>query len=258
MDSPRILFIDIETSPIVGYTWKMYEANVLGVIEPTKILCCAWKWLGDNDVTVRAICDYDDYQRGDVHDHQLSKEIWKVLDEADVVIAHNGDSFDIKTLNARFIANGLTAPSDFKTVDTLKVAKKYFKFTSNSLDALGGYLEEGHKASTGGFSTWTRCMAGDQEAWETMKEYNKRDIELLERIYLRLRPFMNNHPNLNTISPLKIKDNEYACSVCQSVNTIKRGFSVTKQGRYQRFSCQDCGSWTSGNYERVKADSGNK
>lgn len=251
MSNPRILLIDIETSPIIGYTWGMWETNVLSVIEPTKVICCGWKWLGDKDVTVISYSDFSSDSVVGVDDTQLVTEVWKVLDEADIVIAHNGDAFDVKILNARFIAAGLSAPSDYKTIDTLKVAKKYFKFSSNKLDELGGYLDEGHKAETGGFSTWVKCMARDKEAIERMKKYNARDVELLERVYLRLRPFINNHPNLNTIAPKEVLKNEFSCQVCQSTNTVKRGFSMTKVGRYQRYQCNECASWSSGAYERV-------
>jgi DNA polymerase elongation subunit (family B) len=209
-----------------------------------------WKWLGDKKVNIRSQPDYTSYKPGTVDDKDLVTDLWKVLDEADVLIAHNGDAFDLKILNARFVANGLNAPSAYKTVDTLKVAKKYFKFNNNSLNELGQYLQEGKKAPTGGFETWTKCMAGDKEAWNRMTKYNIQDVELLERVYLRLRPFMEAHPNLNTIAPPKTKTTEFACQTCQSTNTTKRGFAVTKMGRYQRFQCNSCGSWSSGSYER--------
>ncbi len=230
----------------------MYDTNVLGVIQPVKIICAAWKQLGDKDVSVKALPDYEGYKGGVVDDGDLAATLWAVLDNADIVIAHNGDSFDIKVLNARFIANGLNAPSAYKTVDTLKVAKKYFKFNNNSLNELGKYLQEGRKAPTGGFDTWTKCMAGDATAWATMKEYNVQDINLLERVYLRLRPYIGNHPNLNLITPPVVKKTEFACNSCQSVDTMKRGFSITKAGRYQRYQCQSCGSWSSGPYEKRK------
>ena len=251
MTAPKIVFIDVETSPLLGYAWGSYDVNILSVIEPVKIICFAYKWLGDSRVTVRALSDYSEYKPGIVNDKDLVREFWEVLDTADVVIAHNGDSFDIKVANARFIANGLNAPSDYKSVDTLKVAKKYFKFNNNTLNELGQYLNEGKKAPTGGFETWMKCMAGDTKAWGIMKKYNAQDIELLERVYLRLRPFIQNHPNLNLISPPKIKKTDMPCTVCQSVNTVRRGFSVTKAGRYQRYQCNDCASWSSGPYEKV-------
>lgn len=229
----------------------MYDTNVLAVVEPVKVICCAWKELGDKEVQVRALPDYDNYVGGVVDDLRLVTDLWNVLDKADVVIAHNGDSFDIKVLNARFIANGLHAPSVYKSIDTLKVAKKYFKFNNNTLNELGQYLHEGKKAPTGGFETWTKCMAGDETAWDRMKKYNVQDITLLQRVYLRLRPYMSNHPNLNLIAPPKTKS-ECPCSACQSTKTSKRGFAITKAGRYQRYQCNDCGSWTSGPYEKAK------
>ena len=234
----------------MGYAWQMWETNILSVVQPVTVLCMGWKWLGDKEVNIKAQPDYPGYKGGVVDDSKLVVDLWKVLDEADVVLGHNSDSFDIKILNARFVANGLNAPSDYKTIDTLKVAKKYFKFSSNSLNELGQYLKEGKKAPTGGFETWVKCMEGDPAAWDRMKKYNIRDVELLERVYLKLRPYIANHPNLNVIAPPKVKQTEFACSTCQSTNTVKRGFSVTKMGRYQRYQCQDCGSWSSGPYSR--------
>lgn len=249
---PRIAFIDIETSPILGYSWAMFDTNILSVKEPIKVLSFAWKWLGDKETNIKALCDYKSYVPRVVDDQELVEDIWAVLDEADVIIAHNGSSFDCKIINARFIANNLKAPSDYKQVDTLKAAKKYFRFISNSLNELGMYLGEGQKAATGGFSTWLDCMAGDMKAWDRMKKYNVQDIELLERVYLRLRPFIGDHPNLNLISPVKVKTSEHACTTCQSLLTTKRGLAITKAGRYQRYSCNNCGSWSSGPYERNK------
>lgn len=251
MTEPNIILLDVETSPLVGYAWQAYDTNILSILQPVKVICCAWKQLGDKKTQVKALCDYDGYLPDVVDDKLLVTELWEVLDKADIVIGHNADSFDLKILNARFIANGLNAPSDFKTVDTLKAAKKYFRFNNNTLNELGIYLGEGRKAPTGGFETWTKCMAGDPKAWSTMKKYNIQDVDLLERVYLRLRPFIGNHPNLNMIVAPKVKTSEHACTVCQSVNTVRRGFAVTKAGRYQRYACNDCGSWSSGPYERT-------
>jgi len=249
---PKIVLLDIETSPIKGLTWGMYDQNVLAVLEPAKIICAAWKYLDDPEIFCQSLPDYRGYRGGIVNDGGLVRELWKVLDEADVVVAHNGDSFDIKRLNARFVAHGLNAPSDYKTVDTLKVAKKYFRFDNNKLDELGHYLDVGRKAPNGGLATWLKCMAGDMAAWEEMRKYNVQDVALLERVYLRLRPFIQNHPNLNLIVP-PVGVDGHSCSTCQSINVVRRGFAITKVGRYQRYQCKDCGSWSSGPYERVKA-----
>ena len=73
-----------------------------------------------------------------------------MFDEADVVIAHNGDKFDMRKANARF--GHYEPPMPVQQVDTLKVARKYFKFESNKLGDLGEHLGLGNKEVTGGFA----------------------------------------------------------------------------------------------------------
>lgn len=244
-----VILLDIETSPLVGFAWGTYQQNVLKVLEPSKIISVAYKELGDeNKIKVKSIADYKNYKKGIVDDTELIKEIWGVMDRADVIIAHHGDSFDIKKLNSRFVIHGLSAPSEYETVDTKKAASRYFKFDSNSLDNLGTFLGVGNKIANGGFDLWVRCMAGDSDAWKRMKDYNAQDVLLLERVYLKLRPFIANHPNLTLVSPDKHSD--ATCGTCLSNNVAKRGFSVTKLGRKQRYQCNDCGSWSTGAWKR--------
>lgn len=249
---PSVVLLDIETSPIMGYTWETWDASVLRILEPSKIISVAWKELHDKDTTCKCIADYKGYKSGVVNDEALVKEVWSVLDKADVVIAHHGKPFDIKKLNARFIFHGLTAPSAYKVVDTKASASKYFKFDSNSLNNLGLYFGLGSKINNGGFDLWVRCIAGDKSAWKQMKEYNTQDVVLLEKIYLKLRPFIENHPNLSIVSGTSTS-NDPSCPSCLSSNVSKRGFSVTRTGKKQRFQCSDCGSWSSGPFQKVKS-----
>lgn len=244
-----VRLLDIETSPITGYAWGTYDTSILKVLEPSKVISVAWKELGDSTTKVKCLADFSSYKKGIVDDSELIKAAWTVLDQTDVVIAHHGDGFDLKVLNARFVANGLTAPSSYKSIDTLKVSKKFFKFDSNSLNSLGHYFGVGEKVVNGGFSLWTRCLEdGDKEAWALMKRYNVGDVELLEKVYLKLRPFIQNHPNLSAIAG----DVGLLCPTCQSPNVQKRGFGVTRTGKRQRYSCQDCGAWSSGAFERSR------
>lgn len=252
--TPNVLFLDIETSPILGYTWRAYDDNVLKILEPSRVICVAWKWTGEDVVTCQALPDYKGYRPGSLDDKRLVKDVWDALDQADVIVAHNGDSFDIKKLNARFIVNGLTAPSTYKTVDTCKVAKKYFRFDKNNLDELGKLFGEGEKINTGGFDLWAKCMDGDPEAWERMKAYNIQDVLLLEKVYLRLRPFIEKHPNLNVIVNPDGTTDIAKCPVCLSVNLQRRGFATTQTGSKQRYQCKDCGSWSSGPFVRAKGN----
>lgn len=247
-----VILLDIETSPLVGYSWQTYDTNVLKVIEPSKIISIAWKQLGAKETSCKCIADYRGYKSGVVNDEALIREIWDVLDKADIVIAHHGVAFDFKKLNARFVFYGLNSPSHYQVVDTKKEASKHFKFDSNSLNNLGSYLNVGQKINNGGFELWVECMGGDKKAWERMKSYNIQDVILLEQVYLKLRPFMSTHPDMNLMLGENI--GQLACGSCLSLNLTKRGFALTKIGSKQRYQCSDCGSWTTGPWVRKTRD----
>ena len=152
---------------------------------------------------------------------------------------HNCDKFDIRKSNAKFIEYGFKPPATYKTVDTLKIARRYFRFDSNKLDSLGEYLGLGRKVKTGGFDLWDRCIQGEEKALRLMEKYNKKDVELLENVYLKLRPWMTNHPNLNLIS-----ETRHNCPICESSKVQRRGFSYSRVNKYQRWQCLECGGWS--------------
>lgn len=244
----KIALLDIETAPNLGWVWGMWEQNVIDFKKSWYMLSFSVKWLGDKRGKTYALPDFGpQYNKDPECDKALVKELWKVLDEADIVIAHNGDAFDIKKSNARFIAHNLPPPRPFKTIDTLKIARRHFKFDSNKLDNLGQYLGVGRKMPHTGKHLWLGCMRGEPRAWRMMRRYNAADVELLERVYLRLRPWATTHPNLNNYT------RACGCPTCQSKNIHKRGFQVTRRGKYPRLHCQDCGAWSRGDpYERVE------
>lgn len=245
---PKILFLDIETSPNLGWVWGKYEQDVIRFNKEWHILCFAVKWLTGSKIIAKSLPDYGLYKKDPESDKELVKDLWKFLDEADIVVAHNGDEFDLKKINSRFVFNGLLPPSPFKSVDTLKVARKFFGFTSNKLEDLVLSLNVGkEKLNTGGFSLWLRCMGGDSEAWKKMVQYNKRDVELLERVYYKLKPWDDSHPTFGVYS------GERVCSRCNSINLQSRGYYKSKTLTYRRFWCVDCGGWMRA-YNREKSN----
>tara|TARA_R110002074_G_scaffold402324_1_gene607018 strand:+ start:51492 stop:52247 length:756 start_codon:yes stop_codon:yes gene_type:complete len=235
----KVLIFDIETAPNIGYTWTKWETNVIEFITERYMLCFAAKWLDEKQTVVHSLPDFKGYTKDKTNDKELVKKLWALMDEADVVVAHNGDKFDIKVMNARFAVNGLTPPSPYKTVDTCKVARGKFGFNSNKLNDLGKVLGFGGKFETGGFALWKGCMAGEKASWTKMKKYNKIDVTLLEKVYLALRPWMPQHPNVG------INKGRHACNHCASTKTQNRGFSYAKVHKYQRYQCQDCYAWGS-------------
>lgn len=237
MKTPKILFLDVENSPSLGYYYDLWrEGNIVGTEKPWYMLSIAYQWAGSKTVHCLGLVDYPQYKKNREDDSALLKDIHTLLDEADIVIAHNADKFDIRKINARLLKHGLNPPSPYKTVDTLKVAKRYFKLDSNRLDDLGKYLKIGAKLPHTGFKLWKDCMDGDLKAWELMKRYNKQDVVLLEKVYTALRPWIVNHPRTGEVD---------SCNNCGG-SLQARGFNISKTGKRQRLACTECGSWTQG------------
>lgn len=237
MNNLKILLFDIETAPNISYTWGKWQQDVIRFEKEWYVLCFAYKWLGEKKITVVGQDDFKGYEKDKTNDYHVIKELHKLFSEADVVMGHNSDQFDNKKVQARMIQHGLLPPTPYKTIDTKKVAKRYFAFNSNKLDDLGKNLGVGQKLNTGGFELWLGCMAGDRKSWAKMKKYNKQDVALLEEVYLRLRPWIDNHP-----ADLFKPD---TCPKCGLGPLHSNGFKVTKTTRYRQFQCQNCGGYCS-------------
>jgi hypothetical protein len=237
----KVLFYDIETAPNLAYVWGHYEQNVVKHSREWYIMCFSYKWLNQATSKALALPDFEEaYTKDPEDDKGLVTRLWELMDEADVVVAHNGDRFDMRKANARFIAHGLGPPSPVIQIDTLKVARRYFMFNSNRLGDLGEHLQLGSKEATGGFKLWEGCMRGDLKSWGIMKRYARQDTDLLEAIYLAMRPFMKNHPSFNMLSDLPD-----GCPVCAAEETlIRRGTRHTKTCIYQQWQCTECGSYS--------------
>ena len=241
----KVLLIDIETAPSLGWVWEKYETNVIDFKSDWYILSFGYKWLGEDQTKVVGLVDFPRYDRDRENDKQLMKQLWKLLDEADIVIGHNLDKFDIKKINTRFLTHGLNPPTPYKTVDTLKIARSNFAFDSNKLDDLGRYLGIGRKLPNTGFYLWRGCMIGDRESWAKMKQYNGQDVQLLEKVYNLLFPWDKKHPAVN----LGQRD---TCPKCGSQNVQKRGFNFTLLSQSQRYVCLSCRGWFQGGSKKIK------
>ena len=194
-----------------------------------KILSYAAKWLGKKTF----VRGWIDFKRN--KEFQLVKELWNLLNEADIVIGQNHRSFDIKWCNTAFVRYGLPPPSPYKTIDTKVEAKKFFYLPSYALNNMADYFGVGRKIEHEGFSLWLKCIKGDKKAWGRMKRYNAQDVKLTEKIYLKLMPFMINHPGK------KFYDN---CGNCNG-KQISRGYEKRTKSTFRKLQCTDCGSWSS-------------
>jgi hypothetical protein len=238
--NPKILFIDIETAPDVVWTWGVYQQNAIAVKEHWYVLSFAAQWREAGTVFVKGLCDYKGYKGGNSTEKQILADIHDLLNEADIVVAHNGADFDVKKLNARFIAHGFQPPSPFRVVDTKRDLTKIAGFSSNRLNWLSKQMNLGRKTMEHqDWKMWENCMNGMASAWRDMKRYNKHDVVLLRKLYERLAPWLE-QPN----SALWTGNATCSNPACGSRKLIRKGVYHSKTREYQRFQCKDCGSWT--------------
>jgi hypothetical protein len=238
--SPKICYYDLENSPSLGWYYDRYkEGNIVADEQDWFMLSFAWTWGDEKKVHCKALCDYPGYAKDKTDDSHLVKDLWKIFDEADILIAHNGDRFDRRKSNSRFLGLGLPPPSPYKTIDTLKIARRQFMQGSNSLQSLGEFLGLGGKLPTTGWHTWRGCIDGDQKAWNALKRYNKRDVILGRAVYKKLLPWTHNHPDL------RVWSGKASCRNCGSHKLQMRGEERTLTTIKQRYQCQSCNHWGS-------------
>lgn len=246
---PKVLFLDIETAPIEAHVWSLWENNVSlnQIVSDWSVLSWAAKWQGSKTVIYEDVSK----QRNKRDDKKILKQIWKLMDEADLIVGQNSKQFDVKKLNARFIINGMQPPSTYRQLDTKIMAKKAFGFTSNKLEYMADklctkYKKLKHKEFAG-HEMWTECLKGNPKAWKEMEKYNKHDVLALEELYNKLLAW-DNTINFNVYH----KNHSSICS-CGSPNIIKKGVQYTNGGSYDRFKCTNCGKNFQDKYNQMSA-----
>lgn len=230
----KILLFDLEVSPMLAYTYNYYEGNVLKVVEPQKLLCFSYKWLGEK-AAPKTVCLID----GSVdpsNDTWITHRLWSLLDEANMAIAHNGTRFDAKMANTFFVEHGMQPPAPYKMIDTLTAARQKFKFPANKLDELGKFLKVGQKTEVTCGQLWEDCLKGDKKAYKLMATYCANDVSLMEEVYWKLMPFAQ-QPLIN-----KFVNEELVCPVCGGKKFHRKGITAdATQGPSWRYMCQSCG-----------------
>lgn len=187
-DLPKVLILDIETAPMVSYTWGLFDQNVgLNQIKQEGgILSWSSKWLGEDKVFYKDV-------KGDMsRERELLQPLWNMMDEADIVLGQSSNKFDIKKLNAKFLEHNMGSPSSYKKIDTLLLARKHFSFVSNKLEWMSKKFCKIKKLAHDkfpGFSLWSECLKGNKEAWIQMKAYNIQDVKATEELFVVLSEF---------------------------------------------------------------------
>jgi predicted RNA-binding Zn-ribbon protein involved in translation (DUF1610 family) len=242
---PKIGLIDIETAPIKGNVWGLFDQNVgINQIDTEwSILSFTYKPLGGKKSSIV----YRDTSGDPRNDKDIVQELWDIMHDHDFLIAQNGKRFDMKKMRARMIMHGMLPPSPVQVIDTLLMARQVASFTSNKLEWLSTYLSNIKKSSHKefpGFELWTGCLEDNPRAWRAMEKYNVTDVTSMEQVYLKLRPWVTGHPNVAAYTDSE----KIACPRCGSHALREDGMKRTNVSAYKRYQCNSCGGWSHDRY----------
>lgn len=238
-DEPRILFLDIETRPIVAEVWSLYNVDRIGLNQVREFggtICVGAKW--QNERKVRFFSDWQHGHKG------MLEAVYELWHEADAICGYNSDRFDLKKLRGEFAKEDMAPPKPIASIDVFKTVKREFGFDSNKLDHVASLFGVGRKLQHEGHALWTKVMQGDEKARRTMQRYCCQDVRLLEDVYRKLLPWISTHPYLG-------KSSGYSCNRCGSKDLIGRGEKRTRHFRVQSLQCKNCGGWRQGLRKKV-------
>lgn len=232
----RVLLFDIETLPMVMLGWDLYRPvfSYKNILEHGCTLSWSAKWLFDDTIHSDILTPKEAIAQDD---KRIVQSLWKLLDEADIVIGHNAAKFDVRKMNARFLFHRMNPPSPYQIIDTKVAAKKVFYLPSNAQGYITQFLNLQEKLDTD-FDLWKKCRVGDKKALKEMHEYNIQDIRGLEEMYVTLRPWIPQHPNLSVY----LTTDEAHCPKCQSKTIKLGGIYSTPANLYRCFRCENCGT----------------
>jgi DNA polymerase III epsilon subunit-like protein len=247
----KILILDIETAPINAFVWDVWQQNVSGNQIISDWFCLTWaaKWLFDKKVYSDRLTEKEAKKQDD---KRIIKSIWALVNEADIVIAHNGEKFDLPRLNTRFLIHRLNPPLPYQQIDTLKHIRRNFAFSHNKLDEVNRILQLPRKMEHEGMPLWVKCFKGEEQSLKKMLAYNIDDVKILEETYLRIRSWIKPHPNVG----LHILDEgQSRCPTCghNDMQNQDKDYHTTANV-FELLRCGNCNSVSRKRLSKIKVD----
>ena len=232
------LYFDIETSPNIGLFWSAgYKQKIdySNIIKERSIICICYKW--EDEKQVHSL-SWDKNQS----DKKLLQDFIKVANQADELVGHNGDKFDLPWVRTRCLYHRIELFPKYVTIDTLKLSRRQFRFNSNRLDYIASFLGIGKKIKTD-FNLWKDIVLNKcEKSMAKMIDYCKQDVKLLEQVHKELRL----HDTPKTHYGVVLSNDKRLCPECASNNVIISKTRITAGGTKQiQYKCNDCGKYHS-------------
>lgn len=242
--TPVIILWDLETIPNLPEAMKVwpglgaYPGLTLKATIST-IICFGYKRLGESKSKCINAWDFKNWDKNINDDRELCKTAARILSTADIIVTHNGKSFDYRFLQTRLLFHKLPPLPKMIHIDTKNESKKHLFAYNNRLNTLAQAFTDQLKLDHEGWDLWVGVYNKDPKAMKKMTDYCKQDVITLEALFERLRPLMTSLPNFNTF-----RLEEECCPNCGSLAIRKRGKRLLKDRFVQRLQCMVCGAWS--------------
>jgi len=229
----RRLFFDIETSPNIGLFWEAgFKKNIdtSNIIKERAIICICWKWEDDKNVE---FVHWD----GKQDDKALLQKFIKVANEADELVGHNGDRFDLAWIRTRCLFHQIEMFPSYKSIDTLKISRQKFRFNSNRLNYIAQFLGIGSKIKTD-YNLWKDIVLSKcKKSMNKMIKYCQMDVILLEKVYKKL----SGHIEPKTHYGVRFGGDRGSCPECGSDELVRAATEISAKGvKKVRYQCKTC------------------
>ena len=249
---PRTLYFDVEVAPMSLLTFELLNKNKMidpaGILTHSYLICASWAWSGQKTVhSVSQLNDRKAFKANPHDDRVVVTKLREVMSQADALVGHYSTGFDSKVMNSRLAFHGMAPIPEMMHLDTCLLAKRKFKFASNSLDYISRYLGGEGKTETN-FKLWVRCWKGEAKAVKEMAAYCSNDVRQLAEMYSKIQSFEEAKINYSLYLE------KPACKSCGGSNIVWRGWRYRKQTRIRRYSCSDCSAWSYVTAPRAKKD----
>lgn len=253
---PAILLYDIETAPGLAWVWGAYDQNAIAFEQDWYMLSFAYKWLNTDQMGFVSIFQNPAFEADSPNDRRVARRLAALMDRADAVVAHNGDKFDRKKANQRFLYWDIDPPSPYKSIDTLKIVNSEFSHFTNRLNDLGRLHELGEKEHHTGFELWRECMRGNPEFWEVMERYNRRDTDLLESLYVKILPWMSLPGKKSHLNYGFWSEGKMVCPNCGHDHLVQKGVHRTLVSEFPTYQCERCRTFSRARKRKAQYDGG--
>lgn len=225
------LFFDIEKSHHLVKVFQVGRVRWIGwkqIVKHSEIICISYKWQYED--TVHTL----DWRMGE---REMLKEFIPIMGEAHELVGHNIDNYDIKELRTHCLSHGVLMFPNYRTLDTLKKSRHYFRFPSNKLDYISNHLNGGGKMEHEGEELWFKVEDGDEKSLEKMIRYCEHDVVINEDAFFVMSPFINHNNNFAVLTGGR----KWHCPECVSKDVEMFRTYSTPMGTIRReMKCNQC------------------